>query len=245
MYQYFYDSFLSDERYGKIMAAVENRIADLGLQGKIERLNLFKDPGELVSDMAKRGVKTVVAVGNEATLNRVINGMGDTDVTVGFIPVGPQNEISGILGIGDGAAGCDCLANRLTRIIDLGKINGQYFLSNVRAVSGGVHFRCSGDYCVKPLANHRIEIYNLPVSGVRANPCDGYLEARVRLSGGSIFGTKGGEKTESFFPLKRLFLEGSENTEILVDGQKTFIASAEIKVIPQKLKIIVGKNRIF
>lgn len=245
MYQYFYDSFLSEEKYGKIMAAVESRLTDLGLQGKVERLNLFKDPGELVADAVKKGVKTVVAVGNGTTLNRVINGIGDADVTVGFIPVGPQGEIAEILGIGEGLAGCDCLANRLTQTIDLGKINGQYFLSNIKAVSDGVHFRCAGDYCVKPLDNHRVEIYNLPAVGVKANPCDGYLEARVRQAGNRVFKAGGGRERESFFPIKKLFLESGGETEIIVDGQKTIATPAEIKIIPRKLKIIVGKNRIF
>jgi diacylglycerol kinase family enzyme len=246
MYQYFYDFFLSEEKYGKILAAVESRLADLGLQGKIERLNLFKDPAELVAEGRKRGVKTVVAVGNDATLNRVLNGLGDTDVTVGCIPIGPQNEISRILGIGEGVAGCDCLANRLTETVDLGNINGQYFLSHVKALSEGVNFRCIGDFCVRPLANHRVEIYNLPALGVEANPCDGYLEARVRPAGVPIFGKRrGAEKTESFFPVKRVFLESDDGAEVLVDGMKTINTPAEIKIIPQKLKIIVGKNRIF
>jgi diacylglycerol kinase family enzyme len=246
MYQYFYDFFLSEEKYNKTMTMVEGRLADLGLQGKVERLNLFKDPRELVAEGVKKGVKTVVAVGNESTLNRLINGIGDADVTVGLIPVGPQKEISGILGIGEGEAGCDCLANRLTQVIDLGKINEQYFLSNVKAMSGEVSFRCVGDYCVKPSVNQRVEIYNLPALGVKADPRDGYLEARVRQAGGSVFRRKNSEKEkESFFPVKRLFLESGAEAEILVDGLKTIVTPVEIKIVPKKLKIIVGKNRIF
>ncbi len=256
MYQYFYDFFLSEEKYGKILALVESRLADLGMQGRTERLNLFKDPGESMAEGVKRGVKTVVAVGNEATLAQVINGVKDADLTVGFIPVGPQNEIAKILGIAEGTAGCDCLANRLTQKIDLGEINGQYFLSHVRTLTEGVFIRCGSDYCVRPVANHRVEIYNLPGLGTKADPRDGYLEARVRPAGGnsaratgrnsSFFGgNKQGESKETFFPIKKIFLESGGGGQIAVDGIKTINTPAEVRVIPQKLKIIVGKNRFF
>ena len=256
MYQYFYDYFLSEEKYGKILSLIESRISDLGLQGRIERLNLFKDIRELIADGFKKGVKTVVAVGNDLTLNQVINGIGDTDVTVGFIPVGPQNEIAKALGVGEGVLGCDCLASRLIQRIDLGKINSHYFLSHVRTLSEGVHLKCGSDYCIRPLANYRVEIYNLPVFGTSADPQDGYLEARVRPVSGKLFGgrKKAGfifnnksskENTESFFPVKKIFLESGGEAQILVDGLKTVATPAEIRVIPQKLKIIVGKNRFF
>ncbi len=47
MYQYFYDAFLSEESYVRPITIMENRLADLGLQGRVSRLNLFKDTREL------------------------------------------------------------------------------------------------------------------------------------------------------------------------------------------------------
>lgn len=255
MYQYFYDSFLGEEKHGKALSMIENRLADLGLQGKVERLNMFKDPRELIADGVKKGVKTVVAVGNGETLHRVINGLGGEEVTVGFIPVGPQDEMAKTLGVEEGIQGCDCLASRLTQQVDLGKINDQYFISHVKIMSEGVYFRCGNDYCVRPEASHRLEIYNLPSLNVSADPRDGYLEVRVRKAGtqfgdgrerGILFGKKNrAEKEESFFPVKKIFLECGGGAKLLVDGYKTVDVPAEITVVPGRLKIIVGKKRFF
>lgn len=244
MYQYIYDFFLSEEKYGKILSLIENRIVDLGLQGRIDRLNLFKNPRESLERGVKRGIRTVVAVGNDTTLNQVINAVEGLDLTVGFIPVGPGNEIAGILGIKDGVEACDCLSNRLIQKIDLGKINGEYFLSSVKALSEEVHLKNSHNCCIRPLTNSRVEIYNLPACNMAANPRDGYLEARFRVPGGGL-GRKKESVCESFFPIKKAILESRAESPLLVDGRKTINTPAEIQIAPRKLKIIVGKNRLF
>ncbi len=271
MYQYIYDSFLLDNEYSKIVMLIENRLTDLGLNGRREKLNLFKDPRELIIEgitattvftpflipsMIKKGVKTVVAVGNDITLNRVINAMGDLDVTLGFIPIGPQNRIAKILGIEEGILACDCLSNRLVQKIDLGKINEHYFLSHIQT-SSLVDLKCGNKYRVSSTRTNQIEILNLPTFDATADPQDGYLEAHFRpiknnffkkaARGKLSFWKKSAERENqrSFFSFKKIFLESKKETPILVDGLKVVHTPAEIQILPQKLKIIVGKKRFF
>jgi diacylglycerol kinase family enzyme len=249
MYQYIYDSFLSDERYSKILSMLEIRLTDLGLQGRVSRLNLFKDPREIICEGLKIGVQTVVAVGNDATLNQVVNAVGDLKLVVGMIPVGPKNEIAKVLGIGEGLPACDCLSSRLIQKIDLGKINDHYFLSHLRA-SSKIHLRCGGQYCVKLVKEGRVEIYNLPTFQESANPQDGYLEAKIKPAGRNLLVKKfSGEGSSgsgvSFFPFKKIFLESGEAAPVLVDNFKVVNTPAEVQIFPQRLKMIVGKNRLF
>jgi diacylglycerol kinase family enzyme len=243
MYQYIYDAFLLGNKYSKILTLIENRLADLGLNGRRERLNLFKDPKELIVEGIKRGVKTVVVIGNDITLNRVINAAGELDVTLGFIPVGPNNKIAKVLGIEEGAPACDCLSNRLVQKIDLGKINEHYFLSHVQTSS--VNLKCGSKYCITSVKTNQIEILNLPTFDATADPQDGYLEARLKPLNRNFFTKSKNKERESFFPVKKIFLESRKETPILVDGLKVVNTPAKIQILPKKLKIIVGKRRFF
>jgi diacylglycerol kinase family enzyme len=248
MYQYIYDAFLSEEKYHRPMTVIENRLADLGLQGRVNRLNLFKDPRELILEGIKRGVDTVVAVGNDETLSRVVNAVGDINLTVGMIPIGPKNEITRTLGIEEGLLACDCLSSRLIRKIDLGKINDVYFIAHLKADSE-VSLRYGKEYQVRSLTNNLVEIYNLPTKEERADPEDGYLEARIKPSERKFMKNFGKGNTlsegKSHFPIRKVFLEGGKESKILVDGLKLISTPAEVKILPRQLKVIVGKNRLF
>ena len=88
MYFYIYDSFLHDKRFERDLAAIETRLTDLGVSGKIGRLTPFVSARGLVRDEARRGAQTVVVVGNDATVAKVVEGLGEEKVTLGIIPVG-------------------------------------------------------------------------------------------------------------------------------------------------------------
>lgn len=245
MYQYIYDSFLSDAKYFKILSIIENRLGDLGLQGRIDRLNLFKDPKELISEGVKKGVKTVVAVGNDATLSQIINSIDDLNLIIGMIPIGPKNEIAKILGLGEGVSACDCLSNRLVQKIDLGKINDHYFLSHIQVTSADVKLRYGSKCCINLISDNKVGIYNLPTFEKKANPQDGYLEARIKPKGKNFLARFSTCDEESFFPVKKIFLESKKELPVLVDGLKIINTPVEIDILPQKLKIIVGRKRWF
>jgi diacylglycerol kinase family enzyme len=246
MYQYIYDAFLSEEKYFRPMTIVENRLADLGLSGRVSRLNLFRDPRESIMEGLKRGVDTVVAVGNDETLSRVVNAAGDLNLTIGMIPFGPKNDIARILGIGEGLIACDCLSSRLVQKIDLGKVNDIYFLAYLKT-NARISLRHGKEYQVRSLRNNLVEIYNLPTLEEKADPQDGYLEARIRPAERKIFKKRGGSagNAESYFPVRKIILEGEENAQILVDGLRTINTPAEVQIFPSQLRIIVGKNRLF
>ncbi len=248
MYQYIYDAFLSEEKYLRPMTIIENRLADLGLGGRVNRLNLFRDPRELILEGIKRGVDTIVAVGNDETLCRVVNAVGDFDLTLGMIPIGPKNEITRSLGVEEGLLACDCLSSRLIRKLDLGKINDVYFLAHLKAGSE-VSLKYGKEYEVRSIANNLVEIYNLPTREEQADPEDGYLEAMIRPSERNFLKKFGRgnliKEGKSHFPIRKVILEGGEGSKILVDGLRLISTPAEVKILPRQLKIIVGKNRLF
>ena len=43
MYYYLYDSRLNDKKYNNVIAKIETRLTDLGINGKINRLSFLKN----------------------------------------------------------------------------------------------------------------------------------------------------------------------------------------------------------
>jgi len=262
MYYYLYDLFLNDKKYDKLLARIESRLTDLGINGKIGRLTMLKNVDELVQDEISRGAKTVVAVGNDKTLCKVLNGLAKSDdVVLGFIPIGSGNDIAKDLGIDLEEAACDILSARKIEKIDLGKANGQYFLSNVQIKSGQIELEFDKGYKVIPVNNNEVVIYNLASSSIMLqnkfiNPQDGWLETLVEPKRPGLikllniflkskkFKKIGGR---SVFPTKKLVINssGPEPVPVLIDNEKVLKTPVKIEIAPKKLKMVVGKNRLF
>lgn len=256
MYYYIYDSFLNDKKYQTALAKIENRLTDLGINGRIGRLSLLKNINELIEDEIKRGVDTVVAVGNDKTVNQVINVIASKgNVTLGIIPIGDKNKMAELLGIPSEEKACDILSARKTEKLDIGRIDRKYcFLSGAIIPSQGVTLYFDQGFNVSPIDQEGyISIYNFfcPMKANQKSYCtdpqNGLLEIAVegQPDKGFIKKLKEKEITPSVFPTKQVTLDSKKNTPIIVDCEVVASTPAIIRVIPQRLRTIVGKERIF
>jgi diacylglycerol kinase family enzyme len=247
MYLYIYDSFLNDKKYADLLIKIEKRLTDLGIKGRIARLSILKNMKELIMDGVKEGVETVVAIGNSKTFAKIINIVADLDVTLGLIPVDNDNSIARILGIPPRALACDVLASRIVKKIDLGKINGYYFINTAEIVNGDVVIEY-GDFKVEPTTekNH-ITLYNFATNPAsrRSSPVDGILEAVITPIKSGLFGHKKISQTVLPFTRIKIGSNAEEQVSILTDEQIITKTPAEIRVVPQKLRVIVGSDRAF
>lgn len=254
MYLYLYDSFLNNKKYNGLLAKIETRLTDLGIGGKIFRLSPLRNVQELMNDEISSGVKTVVVVGNDKTVTNIINIAAKLKVTLGIIPVGPDNKIAQILGINSAEEATNVLAARKIEKVDLGKINDFYFLSNITITEGQVTIECENKYKVTPQFQNQISICNLrPLfaadwgSSSYFNPQDGLLEILVQpiKSGfGNLF-KKSTQRKNSVIPFKKLAIRSRDSVPVITDGQKVLKTPVKIEIVPKKLKIIVGKERMF
>ncbi|NUM25936.1 MAG: hypothetical protein HUU49_04990 [Candidatus Buchananbacteria bacterium] len=254
MYLYLYDSFLNEKRYGSLVAKIETRLTDLGVGGKIFRLSPLRNIEELLRDEVKNGIKTVVAVGNDKTVSQVINVAARFNITMGIIPVGPDNKIAQMLGIPSPEEACNILAGRIVERIDLGKANDTFFLSSITLSSEGVTIECEDQYRLTTQAQDQVSICNfkpLLASNLGQtnyfNPKDGLLEILVQpiASGFFNFFKKTTSLNSSIIPFKKIFIRSSQSVPIFTDGQKVLKTPVQIEIVPKKLQIIVGKNRLF
>lgn len=246
MYYYLYDSSLSDKKYQNELARIETRLTDLGINGKINRLSFLKNISQIITEEAKRGIKTVVVVGNDKTINQIINLTANLNLTLGLIPVGPNNRIAKLLGIPEGEKACDILSARIIKRLDLGRINNYYFLTCIEMIGEKISLACDNNFFINlEKEKNIINVSNLNFyRQTLTNPKDGQLDLFIEQSRKRLWRKK--EISLSRFQNKLIEINSPQSIPILINDEKRIVKTpAHIKISNKKLKIIVGKNRSF
>ena len=244
---FIYDSFLSQKKYNRLLAHLETRITDLGLNGKISRLSATRSVREAINNELKHGVKTIIAVGNNQTINQIINSLAGSQIPLGIIPVGENNNsIAESLGIRSTEEACNILSARLLTKIDLGLANQTYFLSNISINNQGTIIDMDKDYTIETTEKGLIYIFNLigekiilPPK-VKVSPNDGLLELVINAQSNKNFFTK--QAHQSIFKIKKITIHNLKN-KLILDNSISIEAPAKISIVPNYLNLIVGKNR--
>jgi YegS/Rv2252/BmrU family lipid kinase len=131
MYYYIINPSSGGGRINKIQDKLKDRLKELGIAGEFAKSTGVGDVNRLAKIAIEKGYKTIVAVGGDGTINEVINALSNTDIALGIIPIGNNNELANMLGIGDWTSACNILAARKVENIDLGKINDRVFITAV------------------------------------------------------------------------------------------------------------------
>lgn len=262
MYFYLYDSFLRNKKYEKALAAIEARVADLGIKGRVVKLTILQQLEETIREAIDRGAKTIVVVGNDKTVSGAVSVLANhKNVILGIVPVDEENEIAKTLGIPREDLACDVISNRLIDVLDVGKINGQYFLGKIEIEDGGVNVECEGLYKIKQRGDlDKIFVCNFGYfEGKKANPKDGALDIFFKPGEGdkkTIFSflKKKMKEVDSFFANRLIKITstmpdekygGIKEKPLNVDDIKVIKTPAMIEVVPKRLRVIVGKERVF
>ena len=247
-YAYIYADYLKGGKYEKIVRAVENRLTDLGISGRIHRLSQFKNLEELIDEDLKRGITTIVVIGDDKIVKDAINAIAGSRAILGIIPLGGENKIASLLGIPEGEAACDVLSQRILNRLDVGKINSKIFFSRLYINSHRIPIVCDGQYEISAQGGDVI-VFNSNLDSNEktlpsVNPKDGRFEILVKPKqslGVKFFGKK--ETQESLFFAKKLRMESQAAFSIFVDGKKNFYKNVDVEIVPAALKVIVGKGR--
>lgn len=242
MYYYIYDSYLADKKNQNTLARIENRLTDLGINGKINRLSFLKNIYQIILDELRRGLKTLVVVGNDKTLNQIINIVHDLNVTIGFIPVG-ESKIAEALNIPTGEEACDILSARIVEKLDLGSINSAYFISSLETGGQTLSLECDNNYYLTlDNKNNTISIGNLNChNNSTGSVNDGRLDLIVATTDKKIWGKA--KTSYTYLRVKKIRLLSDKPMPILVMDEKRIMKTpATITIFPQEIKMIVGKK---
>jgi len=254
MYYYIFDIFTNQKKYEKQVQKIEGLITELGINGKIYKLNVLKNLEDIIEEAIDAGAKTVVAVGNDQTVSKIANLLINKKIIMGIIPLGEPNILAGALGIKSHLDGCKIISARKIAKLDVGQVNGQYFLLSVESNDKNITFDFK-NYNIKPLNNNKIMgVYNMNIDQLnyKSSPSDGLMEVIFAPNEGSWWQKLTQKKKDnepigiSVFPTKKLTIKHKKKpVQINIDRQRVLKTPLEIEVLPKKLSMIVGKERIF
>lgn len=243
MYIYVYDDYLNKSRFNKAINRMEIRLTDLALNGKIIRLAGIKNTKVALQNEIKLGAKTIVAVGNNQTVNKIISAFVNADIypefkkntLLGIIPIGPDNSIAESLGIFNEEEACNILLARRIQQIDLGLVGNNYFL-NKAVVEGKNTVIKLNDYSLEPIEKSDITIINLLTNRknqIQSNPNDGLLDVMITAT----------KNDKTLLRLEKFQLESEH--KVVLDDVLEVETPALVSVMKNKLNVIVGKERSF
>lgn len=252
MYLYLFDPFLGKPKYKKIIDKIETRITDLEISGRLVKLTILESVSEIVRDGLKRGVETIVIVGNDKTFCQAASALVDTNVSLGLIPVGENNKISEILGIPKEDLACEVVSSRLIETLDIGRVNNDFFISSVEIDSHHVILEDS-EWQITPSSKiNKIKIANLDsYLNKIANPKDGLLEVIIEKMPRKflfLLSWSQEEVVDSLLFLKKIKINSpkyKKGLPVLVDGWRILKTPLEIEILAKKIKVIVGRKRRF
>ncbi|MFA6099271.1 MAG: hypothetical protein WC750_00135 [Patescibacteria group bacterium] len=250
-YAYIYDDFLMDQRYQDILDSLETKLAGLGLSGRIGRLTLFRNSQELVEDFVRQGVKNLVIVGNDNTLDKVMWFLPDLPLTMGYIPLAEPSGIARLLNIPTGLAACEVLSARLIETLDVAKLNDRYFISEVIFENTTATLSVDEKYKLTLTGGGTLSIRNLGHAVGSDNNLvdaqDGLLEVVLTPQGPGV-------KSRLWTKLKMMSAQETKVTfksgEIVsaqpMEGQADRFGVSGFKfsvsIVPQKFKVITGRR---
>lgn len=260
MYFYIYDSFLVEKKYTRIVSKIETRLASLGIAGKKHRLSILKSTKEMVENILKKNSPTIVVIGSDQTLCQAAIPMAGTEATLGFVPTETNSLMANILGLPVNEYACDIISARRIERITFGDVNGQYFFSSLEFDARKTILGVDGKYQIIPKKVKKVKVINLDLlqfeqlsededfQRTASNPKDDYLEILMGTPGKKIWFLKRKESLDSLFFIKRLSIKpknSKEEVKIKVDqGNKFVKAPANVELAKERLKIIVGKDRL-
>lgn len=244
MHVYIYDDYLNKSKYSKAVNRMEIRLTDLGLNGKIIRLGGIKNIKGTIQNEIRLGAKTIVAVGNNQTVNKIIGAIIDNDIysdfqkktLLGIVPIGNDNSIATSFGIKNEEEACNILLARRIEKIDLGLIGDRYFLNETTIESLGTTIDL-GDYSLEVAEKGTVRIINLlsdKENLINSNPHDGLLDIVIKTK----------KKDQTILKLNK-FIVTNATEQLLIDGVIEVKTPAEVSVDRDKVSVIVGRDRLF
>ena len=244
MHVYVYDDYLNKNKYNRAINRVEIRLTDLGLNGKILRLAGIKNIKAAIQNEISIGAKTIVAVGNNQTVGKIIGAVVDNDIfgdfqkktLLGIIPIGENNSIAASLGIKTPEDACNILLARRVEKIDLGFAGNHYFLNDAVIQSLGTTLGID-NYSMEITERGEVKIINLlrEKSGtIKSNPHDGLLDISIQT-----------KKDDQTYLNANNFKILNPTEKLIIDDVTELDTPIEIGVLKDRVNMIVGKDRVF
>jgi YegS/Rv2252/BmrU family lipid kinase len=122
-------------RAGTFTAADESSLRTVAAENGLRVVEVHRgiNVRTIVRETLDAGLKTFIAAGGDGTVHHVVQALVGTEGVLGVVPVGSLNHLARDLQIplGDWRAAMEIALRGEVRQIDVGRVNGSYFLNSV------------------------------------------------------------------------------------------------------------------
>src|SRR5580765_4312923 len=110
---------------------IREAFADAGIDARIFTVEPDNDLEKLAAEAVQSDVECIVAAGGDGTISGIANHLIGTQKTLGVLPFGTLNHFSKDLQIPqDLVEAIRVVADGIVREVDVGEVNGHYFINN-------------------------------------------------------------------------------------------------------------------
>jgi len=167
------------ETRAQVIQDIVRTAADLGWRVTVAETQRENHATELAAEAAAAGHAVVLVAGGDGTINEVIQALAGTETVLGAIPLGTMNVWARELGLSlDPVEATRQLLQGRTYRIDLGRVNGRYFL-----LMAGMGFDAEAVHAIQGKTKTRFGPLAFVVAGALAALRTRGTRIRVRADG--------------------------------------------------------------
>jgi diacylglycerol kinase family enzyme len=258
MFFYIYDSFLKNSKYDKFHYKINTRLTSLGISGRPIHLSILKNLKDIIDNIPEKESPTIAVVGDDKIFYKAAKYLIGRKTPLGFIPVNKNSTVAKLLGIPTNEFACDVLSARLVEAVGLGLAENENFFSYVEAPANEVIVECDGLYRLQSKKMKKIRVVNLGLlkfsdpsevdtKKMVANPNDEALEIIIGNPESRFLFKTNKEIIDSVLLAKEITLKKKDeksDVNVLIDGEKSIPLPITIKLSPDRVRLIVGRNRL-
>jgi len=227
-------------RAGEGREAIVGRLKVLGIHLVLE----VAPVPEEVADRVRRHrqeVDAVIVGGGDGTLNLALQGLVETGLPLGIIPLGTANNLARTIGIpADPLEACGVIAQGQRRRIDLGWVNGRYFFTTA---SIGLSVRITEELSAErrrrwgppAIDDERLDLYSLEVR---------HWWQLLALAPAIKRGRQGGKSRVESLRATEFEIHTRTPRGIDVDGEIGGTTPARCRLLPRALEVFAPLPRM-
>ncbi|MBM2820527.1 MAG: DAGKc protein [Candidatus Berkelbacteria bacterium] len=226
---------------------IKDVLGNLGIAGETVAPSAARTIEELAHLGIIKGYSTIVAVGPESLVNKVITVLATQkeakDVVLGIIPNDFNSQIAQRIGVKDLYGACNVLKQRKLETIDLCLLEpNKFFITEAtidtffnQEIYFGIEKLKGKALTNKVLIKPGLEIYLLDKT-LQGSPISGFWRW--------LFGKKTQDVFTSYFHTKKIRLESQNPLSLKVSGETIAKTPVTIQNRSRVLKIIVARDRM-
>jgi len=258
---YFIFEPAANRKIEKIEEEIKARASELQIDGEFITLSLAEQPESLAKIGLQKDYHTIIAVGSDALINSVAQGLINQEAALGAIPLEEDSIFLSLIGVPDWQEALEILPARKIELLDSVLLNRRYrFATQVEIMpppgKKGVIVLAFDAYFRAEVTERRIIVSNLGVklfnkTKVLSAAKDGYLDVfipgktELQKKWWQVFSQLTSEETESGSTFHPKFLEINSKLKLRALINKKVVANSPFlfEIEPRTLSFIVKRSK--